>query len=108
MHTGETLKEFMGHQKSVTDVLIIDGTQKAVSASLDHTLKVWDLESFELIRSIDNVRSCMKLLPSTKPSEMIAVTGSEQKKGYQFPFLIPVRAFIKRSQYLFEKICSWE
>jgi WD40 repeat protein len=34
-----------GHSRPVTVVAVYDGGRRAISASEDHTLKVWDLEA---------------------------------------------------------------
>jgi WD40 repeat protein len=72
------LRTFEGHKGSVFCVSLAPDGKRAVSASFDRTLKVWDAESGECLKTLqghtDTVRSV-----SLTPDGRIAVSASDDK-----------------------------
>ena len=50
LQTGETVNTYTGHNETLIDIEITPDGQKAVTSSLDKTLRLWDLEHGQLIR----------------------------------------------------------
>ncbi len=52
VESGETIRTLEGHTSGVRAVAVLD-ERRVVSASQDHTLRVWDVESGETIRTLE-------------------------------------------------------
>ena len=52
VESGKSLRTFKGHTGEVLAVAVTSDGRRAVSASSDHTLRVWDLESGQSLRTL--------------------------------------------------------
>jgi len=53
MDTSEAFRTLEGHSASVTGVAVTADGKRAVSASFDRTLKVWDLKTGSTLRTLE-------------------------------------------------------
>ena len=53
VHHSRLIRTLEGHSNSVTGVAITPDGRRAVSASDDNTLRIWDLESGQTIRTLE-------------------------------------------------------
>ena len=72
---GLTLYPFPGHRGTVRAVAVTPDGQRAVSGSLDGTLKVWDLESGKELQTLSGHRVIVQVVAVT-PDGQRAVSGS--------------------------------
>ena len=59
IESGEELRTLEGHTRSVTGVAVTQDGTKAISASLDNTLKVWDIESIKTSEESGKTSGCL-------------------------------------------------
>ncbi len=72
------LRTLAGHSKTINSVSVTDGGQRAVSASEDNTLRVWDLESGECLRILEGHDEVIYSVGVT-PDGRRAVSGSDDQ-----------------------------
>ncbi|MDF0590402.1 KGGVGR-motif variant AAA ATPase [Candidatus Methanocrinis natronophilus] len=75
---GPLLRTLKGHSGSVSAASVTSNGRRAVSASWDQTLKVWDLETGEEIRTLKGHSEWVNAVAMT-PDGRIAVSASRDK-----------------------------
>ena len=75
---GPLIRILTGHNSSVTSVAVYDHGKRAVSASNDKTLKVWDLESGRELKSLKGHSDWVRAVAVT-PDGKRAVSESDDK-----------------------------
>src|SRR5271157_5808756 len=78
MLTGRALRTLSGHSAYVTGVAVTPDGRRAVSASLDDTLKVWDLKSGRELRTLQGHSAAVRGMAVTADGKR-AVSASEDK-----------------------------
>jgi WD40 repeat protein len=80
---GQLIRKFEGHTGSVTSVAVTPDGQCAISASRDSTLKVWNLDTGEIIQTLNGHESFVKgiLMPGSCQQNVtsVAVTPDGQR-----------------------------
>ena len=76
MVTGETIRQFIGHKKSVTSVAITPDKNYLITGSLDQTVKLWDMRNGKLKRSFAGHEGPVHALAIGPKGKRLA-TGSE-------------------------------
>ena len=78
---GAALCQMHGHQQDATGIIFLDEQNKVVSASKDSSIKVWDLNTFKLDRTI-HVDGCgMYTSLSAVSSANVRVAGTSFQGG---------------------------
>ena len=76
LQTGELLRTLKGHTNGVLAVTITPDGQKAVSASVDTTLKVWDWQTGKVLRTLTGHTSSVQAVAIT-PNGQLAISASD-------------------------------
>jgi regulation of enolase protein 1 (concanavalin A-like superfamily) len=70
--TNEPIRTFKGHQKALTNLAFSGDGKRAVTTALDRTLRVWDVQTGELIRMMGM---------SSRPLAAIALSNDSRRVG---------------------------
>ena len=65
--TGALTKTFKGHKDQVTSVAFSSDGKRLASGSCDQTVKVWDVETCEIIKTLEGLKSWIKAWKPDKP-----------------------------------------
>ena len=50
--TGKSVYDMIGHTHNVTNICFVPNTNRIASASYDHTIKIWDMDTRQVIRTL--------------------------------------------------------
>jgi len=103
------LRTLVGHSKSVTGVALSWDGRRAVSASVDHTLKVWDLETGAEVRTLTGHSKSVTGVTLT-PDGRRAVSGSYDQtlKVWDLETGVEVRTLTGHSNWVTGVALSWD
>lgn len=76
-----SLKKFRGHSRAVSDVLLLEDGKTLVTAGDDQSVRVWDLESAKLIRSLNQHTTpihSLALRPNGRGLPMVASAADDR------------------------------
>ena len=66
---GSLIRKLTGHNKNVRSIKLIPNTNRLISASIDHTIKIWNITNGECIQTLnghENVVTCLDLMSEHK------------------------------------------
>jgi WD40 repeat protein len=69
LDTGQRIRVLDGHTDSIVSASLFGNERRAVSASLDNTLRVWDLDT----------GACLALIRLGAPCDAVAVTRDQRR-----------------------------
>jgi WD40 repeat protein len=78
---GELLGKLAGHSRGVLSVVWLGDGEHLLSASLDHSVRLWEVKSGELIRTLDNHTAEVRDLavrPGEHPLPMVASASADR------------------------------
>ena len=77
----ENNQTFDGHSRSVSDLCLLDDRQTLVSAGVDQSLRVWNIESGQLVRSLNQHTGAvhdLALRPASEGLPMVASAAGDR------------------------------
>ncbi len=88
LQNAETRLSLEGHSKGVTSICFLMNGGLVVSGALDHSIRVWETNSGQLLRSLSHHTGPINDIakhPSHQPSPMIASASSDQTVRFWQP-----------------------
>ena len=85
---SEHLKLFLGHSRSVNAICLLDGEKTLVSGGLDQSIRVWDIESGKLVRSMSQHTqgiNSLALRPGAAALPMVASAAADRTLRFWQP-----------------------
>ncbi|GIW96607.1 MAG: hypothetical protein KatS3mg110_4648 [Pirellulaceae bacterium] len=88
LQDGQLLHRLSGHSRAVTDAVFLPGGGQLVSASLDQTVRVWDIASERVLRTLDQHRggvTAVALRPDCDGLPVICTVGQDRTVRFWQP-----------------------
>ena len=98
LSSGQTVRTLEGHIEQVSAVAVTPDGKKAISASWDQTLRVWDLSSGQLIARFDADDT---LIADTVAPDGVTIVAGEETDRVYFMRLEGVRGGDRRNAPVF-------
>jgi WD40 repeat protein len=94
LNTGRILRTLEGHTNWVNGVAVTSDGKQAVSASGDHTLKVWDLETGLALRTLEGHSSYVSGVAVTPDgTRAVSASGDNTLKVWDLETGLPLATF---------------
>ncbi len=77
---GPLLRQLRGHDFYVSEVAVLPDGRRAISGSLDRTLRIWDLRTGETLRVLRGPSGMVEALSITPDGRRAVVCGSNQDR----------------------------
>ncbi|MEQ6119112.1 caspase family protein [Reichenbachiella sp. MALMAid0571] len=82
MSSGRLLKTFVGHNKRVSDLSVLLGGKRFVSASEDKTIRTWDIQTARNILTISGHQYPIKAIALSEDKKSVYAGGGEMGPIY--------------------------
>ncbi len=78
---GKSLRRLKGHSRSVLALAVLPGAKQLVSGSVDQSVRVWNVETGELVRTLSNHTAAVRdvaVCPAGEGLPLIATAGADK------------------------------